>query len=68
MDDYEPGGLVPPPVTLAELSSRVVFVPLGYGPKVAARAARLALLDGVGKSDEVADFHWPSFATEDLIP
>ncbi|MGW0226666.1 hypothetical protein, partial [Streptomyces tendae] len=32
---------------LAQLSARVVFVPLGYGPKVAARAARLALLQGV---------------------
>ncbi|MCQ4203085.1 hypothetical protein M4J06_000387 [Streptomyces coelicoflavus] len=47
MDDYQPGGLVPPPATWAELSARVVFVPLGYGPKVAARAARLALLQGV---------------------
>ncbi|MET9818318.1 hypothetical protein [Streptomyces sp. NPDC006355] len=47
VDDYQPGGLVPPPVTLAELSARVVFVPLGYGPAVAARAARLALLGGV---------------------
>jgi hypothetical protein len=47
MDDYQPGGLVPPPATWAELSAHVVFVPLGYGPAVAARAARLVLLHGV---------------------
>lgn len=43
MDEYAPGGLVPSAPTMAELSARVVFVPLGYGPAVAARAARLTL-------------------------
>jgi hypothetical protein len=45
--EYVPGGLVPSAPTVGELNARVVFVPLGYGPAVAARAARLALLNGM---------------------
>lgn len=49
MDDFNPGGLVPPTPgpARARFTVPVVFVPLGYGPAVAARAARLALLNGV---------------------
>ncbi|MGV9255555.1 hypothetical protein [Streptomyces sp. NPDC003697] len=54
MDEYAPGGLVPP-TTMAELNARVVFVPLGHGPAVAARAARLALFTGVGADVFSAD-------------
>jgi hypothetical protein len=45
--EYAPGGLVPPAPTRAELSARVVFVPLGFGPRVAADLARRSVLDGV---------------------
>jgi hypothetical protein len=45
--EYVPGGLVPPALTRAELSARVVFVPLGFGPRVAADLARRSVLDGV---------------------
>ncbi|MEZ7005847.1 hypothetical protein [Streptomyces sp. AD55] len=46
--EYAPGGLVPPAPTRGWLTRPVVFVPLGYGPAVAARAARLALLARTG--------------------
>lgn len=36
-----------PAPTMADLTRSVVYVPLGYGPAVAARAARLALLNDV---------------------
>ncbi|MGW9410288.1 hypothetical protein [Streptomyces diastaticus] len=44
--EYTPGGLVPPATTAGRFTVPVVFVPLGYGPAVAARARRLALLNG----------------------
>lgn len=47
MEDFNPGGLVPPAPTAGRFTVPVVFVPLGYGPAVARRAARLALLQGV---------------------
>lgn len=46
-EEYAPGGLVPPAPTMAELSTRVVFVPLGYGPRLSADLARRAVLDGM---------------------
>lgn len=45
--EYNPGGLVPPAPTAGRFTGPVVFVPLGYGPAVASRVARLALLRGV---------------------
>lgn len=47
--EFNPGGLVPPApgAARARFTGRVVFVPLGYGPAVARRAARLALLHGL---------------------
>lgn len=45
--EFNPGGLVPPAPTAGRFTVPVVFVPLGYGPAVARRAARLALLQGV---------------------
>ncbi|MFM9594094.1 hypothetical protein ACKI16_23915 [Streptomyces scabiei] len=45
--EYVPGGMVPRAPTMAELNASVVFVPLGYGPRVAAYLARRAVLDGV---------------------
>lgn len=47
MENFNPGGLVPPASTAGRFTVPVVFVPLGYGPAVARRAARLALLQGV---------------------
>ncbi|AIV35602.1 hypothetical protein [Streptomyces sp. CCM_MD2014] len=49
--EYAPGGLVPPAPTAGRFNGPVVFVPLGYGPAVAARAARLALLHGVEEAE-----------------
>jgi hypothetical protein len=43
VESYAPGSAGPGPQWL-RTRVPVVFVPLGYGPKVAARAARLALL------------------------
>lgn len=43
---YAPGRLVPPAAPWAELSRTVVFVPLGYGPTLAAELARRALVVG----------------------
>ncbi|MGF0163074.1 hypothetical protein ACQRET_03390 [Streptomyces koyangensis] len=46
MTGSQPGGAVPPAPNQARATAPVVFVPLGYGPAVAARARRLALLNG----------------------
>ncbi|MDQ0814730.1 hypothetical protein QFZ63_006444 [Streptomyces sp. B3I7] len=36
MNDYAPGGLVPPGPTMVELTARLMFIPLGYGLNLAA--------------------------------
>ncbi|MCF3960274.1 hypothetical protein [Streptomyces fuscigenes] len=61
--EYAPGGLTPAGSTMAELSARVVFVPLGYGPAVAARAARLAWVAALGRGELPAGepFSGPDF-------
>lgn len=46
MTSSQPGGAVPPAPAQARLTVPVVYIPLGYGPAVAARIARLALLNG----------------------
>lgn len=76
MDDCNPGGVVPPAPTMAELIASVVFVPLGYGPAVAARVARLALLTGE-RTDVSAGDHghsergvpgWPTGEPAERLP
>jgi hypothetical protein len=55
VEPYAPGSAVPGSAVSGPqwLRTRVpvVFVPLGYGPKVAARAARLALLARTAEPD-----------------
>ncbi|MFI1954814.1 hypothetical protein ACH437_23700 [Streptomyces xinghaiensis] len=55
VDDCNPGGVVPPAPTMAELIASVVFVPLGYGPAVAARMARMALLSDPEETGQHGD-------------
>ncbi|MFF5675100.1 ImmA/IrrE family metallo-endopeptidase [Streptomyces hygroscopicus] len=80
MNDYAPGGLVPPGPPMVELTARLVFIPLGYGPNVAlaSPAARpwpplalghLVLHGHTGRiGDKVTESQAHEFATAFLMP
>lgn len=70
MEEFNPGGLVPPAPTAGRVRSTVpvVFVPLGYGPAVAARVTRLALLHGVETAETNANQAAPTPRGTDRRP
>jgi hypothetical protein len=65
-----------PALTMAELIRSVVFMPLGYGPRVAASMARYALLAGEGNDVLLAEHRhgergvpgWPAGDRPDRLP